>query len=119
MCPQVHSAHHHKVPLQGDHRGTTLYTISLTINILLCSYLLLSPAGLFDDKFGDVSSPGVSHVPVQVVWLLALSPLTQQSGLSTRGCPAASAQRELRAAHCDQITDIVLCCNVLQCAVLY
>ena len=30
-------------------------------------YLLFSPAGLFEDKFGDVGSPGIGHVCGQVV----------------------------------------------------
>ena len=29
-------------------------------------YLLFSPAGLFEDKFGDVGSPGIGHVCGQV-----------------------------------------------------
>ena len=65
-------------------------------------YLLFSPAGLFEDKFGDVGSPGIGHVCGQVALLSGvLSPLTQQSGLSARRTEAASAPtlRTVSSAH--------------------
>ena len=65
--------------------------------LVVCLYLLFSPAGLFEDKFGDVGGPGIGHVCGQVgslgLWNTELS-LTQQSTLS------AGRPEERRGAHC-------------------
>ena len=74
-------------------------------------YLLFSPAGLFEDKFGDVGSPGIGHVCGQVVhWVVlgslqstVLSPLSsvepQQSGLRWAAREAGSAH-STHPPHC-------------------